>query len=237
VPANEVPGGAGEAKADDPPSPSNADKPEQKSEPPVQTAAPAPQTPDTKTSDTKTAQPKPEPKAAMSKAAEQKPQPPVEQKSPQPQPTETAAQPQIAAPTPAGSQATLEDLNRVSAMLGLPFNYDTTSGAKAERMEKFTEGVRELKAQVKKCLKLPPGVAPNQRVRTVVQVKLTRNGALEGADAIEYATSALGPKMMEGALRAVRQCAPYNLPADKYEDWRDLQIDFSPDQMMGSEVR
>jgi hypothetical protein len=46
--------------------------------------------------------------------------------------------------------------------------------------------------------------------------------------------SPLGPALRDSAVAAVRQCAPYKLPADKYQNWKVLDIDFSPDQMMGS---
>jgi hypothetical protein len=39
---------------------------------------------------------------------------------------------------------------------------------------------------------------------------------------------------MQSVMRALRECAPYSLPPDKYKEWRVLDIDFSPDQMMGS---
>jgi hypothetical protein len=44
----------------------------------------------------------------------------------------------------------------------------------------------------------------------------------------------IGFPLMQSVIRALRQCAPYTLPADKYKEWRVLDIDFSPDQMMGS---
>src|SRR5262249_46528522 len=111
-----------------------------------------------------------------------------------------------------------------------------SSGTTDARMAKFTEGVKEFKAQVKKCLTLPAGVAANQRIRTVIRVSLKRDGTLAlDPEPIEYGASQFGPAMMNGALRAIRACAPYTgLPTEKYQDWKVLDIDFSPDQMMGS---
>ena len=35
----------------------------------------------------------------------------------------------------------------------------------------------------------------------------------------------------EAARRAVSRCAPYNLPADKYEAWADVIVNFDPSEM------
>ena len=38
----------------------------------------------------------------------------------------------------------------------------------------------------------------------------------------------------ESALRAVRQCAPYNLPAEKYDAWKQVKVTFDPREMGGA---
>ncbi len=35
----------------------------------------------------------------------------------------------------------------------------------------------------------------------------------------------------EAAVRAVRRCAPYNLPAEKYDTWAQVTVNFDPSQM------
>ena len=35
----------------------------------------------------------------------------------------------------------------------------------------------------------------------------------------------------EAAVRAVRRCAPYSLPAEKYDTWKDVTFNFDPSQM------
>jgi hypothetical protein len=34
-------------------------------------------------------------------------------------------------------------------------------------------------------------------------------------------------------VRAVRRCAPYNLPAEKYDSWREINVTFDPREMFG----
>ena len=38
----------------------------------------------------------------------------------------------------------------------------------------------------------------------------------------------------DSAVRAVYQCQPYELPAEKYAVWRDMILNFDPRQMYGS---
>jgi outer membrane biosynthesis protein TonB len=205
---------------------------------PPETKAQETKTPEAKPAETKTAQTKPAPTAA--KAPEQKPPqpqqaPPSQQAQPQPQPEQTAAQPPPPDQQPAGVREMPPDMNRLAEMLGLPISDAGSSGTTDARMSKFTEGVKEFKAQVRKCLTLPPGIAPNQRIKMVIRVQLTRSGALAGDPAVMDAVNpSVGYPLMQSVMKALRQCAPYNLPADKYNDWRVLDIDFSPDQMTGS---
>jgi hypothetical protein len=246
VPANEAPAANAAPKSDASAEQSKEAKPEPKPDQPSTTPASTAKAeskpsetkaPDAKTPETKMAQAKPTPTATMTKPAEQKPQQPqqfpTEQKPPQP--AQTATQP----PAPDSQQAAPRemppDMNRLAEMLGLPIGEAETSGTTDARMSKFTEGVKEFKAQVKKCLTLPPGVAPNQRMKMVIRVELTRQGTLAQDPAVMDAVNpTVGYPLMQSVMRALRQCAPYSLPADKYKEWRVLDIDFSPDQMTGS---
>ena len=250
IPANEAPAGpdlgaeasagqAKEAKAEP-----TAEKPSTAPAPTIKTESGPSETkaPDTKPPETKVAQAKPTSATAATKPIEQKPQQPQPQPQPQQMPTDQtppqtqlAAQPPAPDPQPTGPREMPPDMNRLAEMLGLPIGEAAPSGTADARMNKFTEGVREFKAQVKKCLTLPPGVAPNQRIKMVIRVELTRQGALAQDPAVmDAANPAIGYPLMQSVMRALRQCAPYSLPADKYKEWRVLDIDFSPDQMTGS---
>lgn len=243
VPANEAPAVSAAPKSDPSATQSKEAKPEPKVDQPSTTQAAKAESmpseakaPDAKPPEAKAAQAKPAPTAAMTKPAEQKPQPPQQFPNEQnpPQPSQTATPP---APDPhqTGPREMPPDMNRLAEMLGLPIGEAETSGTTDARMSKFTEGVKEFKAQVKKCLTLPPGIAPNQRMKMVIRVELTRQGALAQDPAVMDAVNpTVGFPLMQSVMRALRQCAPYSLPADKYKEWRVLDIDFSPDQMTGS---
>jgi hypothetical protein len=259
IPANQAPDVAAAPETDASAEQSNDAKPELKADALSSAQAPAakieskpnePKAPNAKAPEPEIAQAKPAPSAAAAKVIEQKPPPPqqplTEQKPPQPlQPTEQKLQPaQTAAhspapddPQPTGPREMPPDMNRLAEALGLPFGDNAdVSGASRERMAKLTEGVKEFKAQVRKCFVLPPGIAANQRMQTIIRIRLKKDGTLaDEPELIAAPPPPRGPPLVASATRAVRQCAPYGgMPADKYQEWKVLDIDFSPDQMMGS---
>jgi len=261
VPANEAPAAATEPKTEAANQPA-AQKPEPKAEKPeapekATSPKPTAKTPEAKPPEAKPPEPKAqEPKAPEPKSAEAKATP---AKAPQSQPdpaqlakwTEqqmSAVTDPKAVATPPAQTATMSapapgpvgpgrevapNMNRLAATLGLPV--DVMSGTSAEAMTKFTEGVKEFKAQVRRCFKLPVGISPNEPFQMIIRVALRPDGALAGQpEHIGGKFAPLGPALRDRALEAVRQCAPYRMPADHYEQWKVLDIDFSPDQMMGS---
>jgi outer membrane biosynthesis protein TonB len=250
VPANEVPIVPGPKAHDELPS-AKAEEPEPKPETPVaeptakppaaaqsvaraENSKPPQSAPPTKEPTTPKESPKP--KEPPTKSIEQR-APPADDQKPQKSPlNQIGAQPQ----TPGTQTITARDMapDRLAAILGLPADQPVPAGLAVfgrapERMSKLTEGVKELKTQVNKCLVLPPGVGRTERIKMIIHVELTREGALANdPSVIDAAAPTIGYPLMLSAIRALRQCAPYRLPADKYADWKMLEIDFSPDEML-----
>jgi hypothetical protein len=51
---------------------------------------------------------------------------------------------------------------------------------------------------------------------------------------IEASASRDGPVVMQTAIRALKECQPYSfLPADKYGEWKILDLSFTPRDMAG----
>ncbi len=72
-------------------------------------------------------------------------------------------------------------------------------------------------------------------MRVVVRVSLRRDGSL-AADPllIEASASREGPLLLQTAVSALKDCQPFGfLPADKYREWRLLDLSFSPRDMAG----
>ena len=89
------------------------------------------------------------------------------------------------------------------------------------------------KAHLRKCWKLPDGLSsPNTRV--VLRVYLKRDGALASEPVlIEASASRDGPAVLQAAKAALAACQPYALPAEKYREWRILDLTFTPKDMAG----
>jgi hypothetical protein len=108
------------------------------------------------------------------------------------------------------------------------------SGAEADTKAHLTEQERAaFKAHLKSCWQLPEGVGPNQKLKVIVRMSLKQNGSLTTDPLlIEAGISPIGPSLVQAAMKAIKQCAPYTmLPAAKYKEWRILDLDFSPDEM------
>jgi hypothetical protein len=51
---------------------------------------------------------------------------------------------------------------------------------------------------------------------------------------IEASASRDGPRLMQAAIRSVKECQPYAfLPPDRYREWKSLDVTFSPKEMAG----
>jgi len=91
------------------------------------------------------------------------------------------------------------------------------------------------KLQVQKCWNAPTGVANTEKLHVVLRLALARDGTLTTRPLlIEGSASPHGPALVESAISALRQCQPYRLlPADRYEEWKVLDLTFSPNGVSG----
>jgi hypothetical protein len=84
----------------------------------------------------------------------------------------------------------------------------------------------EIRRQLKPHWKSPTG-ADVEQLRTTVRVSLTRSGGIEDIGAVS--TTGQTPSNrgqvklhQEQAIRAVRLAAPFRLPAEHYDAWKDI---------------
>ncbi|HWM45742.1 MAG TPA: hypothetical protein VNR11_02390 [Xanthobacteraceae bacterium] len=125
---------------------------------------------------------------------------------------------------------------RLATMLALPVPGASPFGTEAEvKADLRASEMAAFKAHLKKCWTLPPGYSESQQVKVVVRVALRPDGRLAAdPEAIEVTPAKLGGPLWINAKAALLKCQPYTmLPADKYKEWRVLDINFSPDQMAG----
>ena len=90
-----------------------------------------------------------------------------------------------------------------------------------------------LRVQIQRGWNVPSGALDAEGLKVSVQFKLDPSGAIEGSPDIISGGGSAGVERAaaESARRAVLQCAPYNLPADKYDAWADVIVHFDPSEM------
>jgi colicin import membrane protein len=83
------------------------------------------------------------------------------------------------------------------------------------------------------CWSIPAGVDDADTLKVSVRFYLDRSGMLEGRPQVIKGGAASGPgrTAAESAVRAVQKCAPFNLPADKYDSWSEVVVNFDPSDM------
>jgi hypothetical protein len=82
---------------------------------------------------------------------------------------------------------------------------------------------------------LPASIAPTDKVTIRLRASFLTDGTLASAPLlIEASASAKGPLLMQAAIEALRACQPYAvLPADKYNEWKVLDLSFTPRDFRG----
>ncbi|MDO8977840.1 MAG: cell envelope biogenesis protein TolA [Afipia sp.] len=170
-----------------------------------------------------TEQPKP---AEQAKPAE----PPQQQSQPQSPPPPAASQPEV--PTAAPDITSKFGMMFTLPAAGAAGDFDAKATAAANIN---VEDAAALRAHLKTCSILPKSVAPSDNVRIVLRVAFQRDGKLAAEPLlIEASASEKGPALMRSAMDALEKCQPYAmLPADSYDQWRMLDLSFSPKDFKG----
>jgi hypothetical protein len=149
------------------------------------------------------------------------------QPSPQPHP---APPPSYNAPEP--------DISvRYGVLLGLPASGigDGSGAAEATKADIPAMDTAQFRHHLKTCSKMPASVSPGDNIRIVLRVPFTTDGKIAAPPAlIEASASAKGPALMKGAIEALVACQPYAmLPPDKYNEWKVLDLSFTPRDFVG----
>jgi hypothetical protein len=142
-----------------------------------------------------------------------------------PVPAPAPAAPQPSTPwifDPANHSGAAQSADRAGTRIRLR-NRPTAANLSADDKAAF-------KAHLKTCWKLPDGMTPAQTTRVVVRV-FSESRRPPAADPllIEASASRDGPALLQAAIRTLKDCQPYVfLPADRYRDWKVLDLSFSP---------
>jgi hypothetical protein len=91
-----------------------------------------------------------------------------------------------------------------------------------------------LQSQINRCWRRPDYGPHPERLIVRFELFLNRDGSVAQAPQLTQDTAAAvasDPYMRAAAdsgRRAIYECAPYRLPADKYNLWRDIVFTFDP---------
>lgn len=92
-----------------------------------------------------------------------------------------------------------------------------------------------LRRRLAQCWNPPAGIADAGKLSVVIRVLFRRDGSVAAPpQTVAGPPSALGPAMAESAKRAILSCQPFTmLNPEHYEQWRDMEINFDPSEMLG----
>lgn len=95
--------------------------------------------------------------------------------------------------------------------------------------------IAEFRRHLKNCSKLPASVQPSDHVMVKLRVYLTQDGRLAGDPVVGGGSAnAKAIELLQGAIAGLKQCQPYRmLPADRYGEWKVLDLDFTPKDFSG----
>ena len=212
-----------------------APKPAAKQQAPSPQPSPEPQPP---------AQQPPQPQPAQKpREANAQPQP---QSQPTPQPAQMmpqpAQQPPSQAAAPPAYQAPQPDVTvKYGVMLGLPPELpmelpkeapkEDGGDAKDSIAAKLPpEIIAELRRHLRSCAKLPAGLSLTDNIHIKLRTVFATDGTLAREPILmEAPPSAKGVALVKSAMSAVQNCQPYKmLPSHKYQEWKVLDLPFSP---------
>jgi FtsZ-interacting cell division protein ZipA len=203
----------------------------------------------TETQEAKTEQPKAEePQGEKPKSeppAARKPEPktaPPKSGSPKPDPSKTVVDANQPPPQNDfyGDVKTAQDsaeeraatAARLAWMLNLPTDTATSLAAppSEEKSNLAREEVAAFKTQVSRCWVAPAGMPNTPDATVLMRIALNPNGTLGAAPELIAAPASIdGNPLKESAKRALQKCQPYTaLPAAKYQDWKILDMSFTP---------
>jgi hypothetical protein len=113
---------------------------------------------------------------------------------------------------------------------------DNFDGPATEAADIASTVIAEFRRHLKTCSKLPASLSGADDLRVKLRVLMTPDGRLAAEPIlIEASASMKGPLLMQGAIRALQACQPYAmLPADRYGEWKVLDLSFTPQDFNAS---
>jgi outer membrane biosynthesis protein TonB len=210
-----------------PPQPKPVDKPVEKTPDPPKPVAETKPKEEPKPVEKKPDPPKVDPIAEALKKDEKKPPPKPQAATATPQPPKPKAErtfdqskiAELLDKRDPSRQAITGDALNSNAALGL---------SKGKAADNSATWGAMFQSQVERCWKKPYGGIESQNPEAAFDIKLKRDGTLEGTPVPEGTPATPYLRVyQESALRAIIECQPYNLPAAYFDEWKYFQPVFT----------
>ncbi len=91
-----------------------------------------------------------------------------------------------------------------------------------------------VREQIEPCWNVPAGARGLAGMSVGINLRLLPDGRVQSAEPVEAARMRADPvfrAVAESAQRAALQCSPLRLPREDYDMWKDIIMNFRPDQM------
>jgi hypothetical protein len=108
-------------------------------------------------------------------------------------------------------------------------------GGASEQADLSKLDIAAFRRHLKTCSKLPTTVARGDDAKVKLRAVFSPDGRLIAEPTvIEVRRPAKAALLMQAAKQALEACQPYAmLPADKYDEWKVLDLDFTPQDFAG----
>ena len=149
------------------------------------------------------------------------------------------------------------DASKVAALIDKSIKEDApppqeTVEKKEDELEKAVERVQPnsvqariatatlaqaMNSKIRECWNVPTGAMNARDLKVTIQIMLSPNGELMRPPVVANRSRMNSDEFYrvaaESAVRAVIRCAPYDLPKDMYDAWREMNLNFDPSDMFG----
>ena len=140
------------------------------------------------------------------------------------------------------------DTNQIAALIDKAKEQESVKKNKLDKLTQssiknsFATGLSlseedALRAQIFGCWSVPLGLPYDKDLLVRIKLELKRDGTILKSEILDHQRmNRPGQKfykvLAESALRAVRLCQPLKVPPTGYEKWKDIQLNFNPEEML-----
>jgi outer membrane biosynthesis protein TonB len=92
-----------------------------------------------------------------------------------------------------------------------------------------------LRSQLEQCWDVPIGAKNAENMAVDIFMVINPDRTLREAHVVDtsrYNSDTFFQSAADSAMRAVRNCSPFNVPADKYDTWKTVTVTFNPKDMI-----